>query len=240
MSDNREILEVNKNNWEKFYSDKGIFLRYPADWVIRFHNLYLKKNIPQGKILDYGCGTGNNSMFFLDKGYDVWGVDVSPSFLNLVRANLEDRKYDTGLLSRFSVIPPENVKLPFEDNFFDFIISNQVLYYLSSEEQIKKVVRELSRCLKPGGAIFITMMGPKNYYITHHATQIHNRRVYEISFDDPNDRLKGYREFIYLVRDENDLRNLFSEFTPVEIGYFDQGMFTVKSNFHWIFVGKKI
>lgn len=234
-----DTLTVNKGNWQKLYSEKTTFLRYPADWIIRFHNLYLKTNIPKGRVLDYGCGTGNNSMFFLDKGYEVWGIDVAESYRDLVKANLESRNYRPELISNFSVMATNNTRLPYEDNFFDVIVANQVLYYLPGEEHIKKIAQEFSRCLKPGGAVFITMMGPKNYYIVYHAKQILNERVYEISFDKPGDRLKGYREYIYLVRDAEDLCNLFSAFKPVNIGYFDQSLFTVKSNFHWIFIGQK-
>ncbi len=236
---NDETLNVNKNNWENLYSEKTTFLQYPADWIIRFHNLYLKKNLPNGKVLDYGCGTGNNSVFFLDKGYEVWGIDVTESYKKLVKANMESSGHNVSLMEKFAVLAPDATKLPYEDNFFDLIVANQVLYYLPTEEHIKKIVREFHRCLKPGGTVFITMMGPKNYYIVYHAKQILNDKVYEIHFDDPGDRLKGYREFIYLVRDQDELTKLFLEFTPVNIGYFDQGLFTVKSNFHWIFVGQK-
>ena len=43
----------------------------------------------------------------------------------------------------------------------------------------------------------------------------------------------------YLVRDEDELKGLFSEFECLSVGYFDQKMFDLLSNFHWIFIGKK-
>lgn len=237
--ENREMLGANKEFYQEMYDKKEGFLRYPADWIIRFHNIYLKKEIPSGRVLDYGCGAGNNSVFFLEKGYEVYGVDVCKSFMDLVKANLMSRNLDAALLKNFTLISPDSTALPFQDNFFDLIISNQALYYLPSQEHIKLVCKELCRCLKPGGAVFFTMMGPKNYYIKHHAKQIHNGSVYEVNIDDPKNRLYGRREFIYLVRDEDELRSLFSEFEPVGTGYFDQSMLDLKSNFHFIFIGKK-
>jgi SAM-dependent methyltransferase len=136
--------------------------------------------------------------------------------------------------------PPPILNLPYEDNYFDFILSNQVHYYSSSEEEIHVVNKELLRTLKPGGSIFITMMGLKNYYITHHLKEIsQNTQIYKVRVTDPDHRLYGVSEDVLAVRDEEHLRNLFDEFEPVTVGYFDQSMFDLKSNFHYIFVGCK-
>lgn len=234
-----EILAANKRNYQNLYSKQEGFLRYPADWVLRFYNMYLKENMPSGRVLDYGCGSGNNSIFFIEEGYETYGVDVADAALPLIKANLQSRHLDIGLADRFSIISPDFSSLPFETGFFNFIISNQVLYYLPSEEHIRRVCKEFSRCLRLGGIVFFTMFGPKNYYFTHHAKQIHGGKVFEIEIDDPTHRLYGLRELIYLVPDVDELKDLFSEFECVSTGYFDQSMFDMVSNFHWIFVGKK-
>ncbi len=236
-----DALEKNRENYQTLYSNEEAFLRYPADWVIRFHNMFLKDNISDNAlILDYGCGSGNNSMFFLHKGYNVHGVDVAPHFTELVKKNIELHNVCRSAIDNFSVIDPATTKLDFPDSHFDFIISNQVLYYLSSEEQIKKVCNELKRILKPNGYIFLTMVGPRSYYITHHAKQIHNRRVYEITIEDKEHRLNGIHEFILIIRDKEDLCNMFDMFEPITTGYFEEQMFDMSSNFHHIFVGEKI
>jgi SAM-dependent methyltransferase len=201
--------------------------------------MYMRDNLPTGRVLDYGCGGGNNSMFFIEQGYETYGVDVADAALPLIKTNLQSRHLDSNLIDRFSLIAPDSTVLPFESGFFDFILSNQVLYYLPSERHIRDVCRELSRCLRPGGAVFFTMMGPTNYYITHHAKQIHRGNIYEIAIDDHAHRLHGVREMIYLVKDSDELKNLFSEFECLSTGYFDQSMFDLKSAFHWIFIGQK-
>ena len=234
-----QMLEVNRDTYQGLYAKEDVFLRYPADWIIRFHNMYLKKHLPTGRVLDYGCGSGNNSVFFIQQGYDVYGVDVAPTAMDHVKENLKSRGLDQKHAEQFQVVPVDAAPLRFPDGFFDLIVSNQVLYYLASEQQIRKVCRELHRCLRPGGTVFFTVLGPKNYYITYHTKQIHDRRVYEVVIDEPGHRLFGLRELIYLVRDEADLKNLFSDFECVTSGYYDQRMFDMTSNFHWLFVGKK-
>ena len=234
----KEVLQSNKESYEDKYSRNEGFLRYPADWLIRFHNMFLKPNLPLGKVLDYGCGSGNNSVFFMQKGYEVYGVEVAKASLGLIRENIKYYHLPEDKLKNFSIISPDTRKLEFEDGFFDFIFSNQVLYYLPQEEHIKSLAKEFSRILKPGGIVFFTMMGPKNYYISHHTKNVYGN-VYDVKIDVPGHRLDGTRELVYLVRDEEELRKLFEEFQCLSVGYFDQSMFDMKSNFHWIFVGKK-
>lgn len=239
MKKSDQMRRGNKVNYERLYVRKEAFLRYPTLWVIQFHNVYLKKHIPKGRVLDYGCGAGNNSTFFIEKGYDVWGVDVAKNFTNLVRENLRSRNIDEKYLSRFSLIPTDFKRLPFRNNFFDVVIVNQVMEYLSSTEHIKKVCEDLRRCLRPGGVIFITIAGPSNSYIRYHAKQIHDGNIYEIRIEDKKHRLYGLHEFVYCVRDVDELLSLFSMFEPLTTGYYDISMFDIKSTFRWIFAGRK-
>ena len=75
--------------------------------------------------------------------------------------------------------------------------------------------------------------------ITEKTKQIHDGKIHEISIDDPSHRLYGLKEMIYLVKNKEELKDLFSQFECITTGYFDQSMFDVSSNFHWIFSGKK-
>ena len=225
------VLTQNYEKYRKVYEARRTFLRYPADWIIRFHNMFMKPNLSSGHILDYGCGSGNNAAFFKEQGYEVYGTDITEAVLPLIEENV-------GSTENFTILPPDMTRLPYDDNYFDFILSNQVLYYLGSEQRIRAICQEFSRCLRPGGVVFFTMMGSKNYYITQHAQRIEGD-LFEIQITGDH-RLSGYHEFIYVVRDEDHLKSLFSVFECLTAGYFDQSMFDMKSNFHWIFVGRNV
>jgi len=237
--DTSTVVGANRDTYQDLYAKGKLFVRYPMDHVIRFHAYYLKSNMPGGRVLDYGCGSGNNSLLFIQQGYDVYGVDVAEVALDQIRANLEMYGLDTKHLDRFKIIAPDTNTLPFEDGFFDLIVANQVLYYLGTENRIRTLSHELSRCLRPGGLVFFTMYGARHYYFTHHTKRIHDSETCEVVIEDPSHRLYGLRELVYVVRDEEHLKRLFSDFECVNVGYFDMCMFDVKSNFHWIFVGRK-
>ena len=113
-----QILQRNQQVYQDMYSKEEGFLKYPADWVIRFHHLYLKRHVPTGRILDYGCGSANNSIFFIQQGYETWGVDVADASLSLIRDNLARYHLDSSLADRFSVISPDWTSLPFESSSF--------------------------------------------------------------------------------------------------------------------------
>ena len=74
---NDKTIDYYNINAEKFYNNTvGIELN---DFYIKF-----LKYIPDGgKILDLGCGSGRDSLYFLQKGYDVTAVDASEKMVKL-------------------------------------------------------------------------------------------------------------------------------------------------------------
>lgn len=202
--------------------------------------MYLRDKLgSKSRVLDFGCGSGNNSIPFLKFGMEVYGVEVAPHSRELILENLDFHGLPHSFLERVSIQDPPLTQVPYGDDFFDLIISNQVHYYSSSEEELHRVNQELNRVLKPSGTIFATMMGPSNYYITDWTAQVTDAGVHQVRIDAPNHRLNGVKEDIILVKDEAHLLDLFREFEPLTTGYFDQSMFDMKSNFHFIFAGTK-
>ena len=74
---NDKTIEYYNINAEKFYNNTvGIELN---DFYIKF-----LKYIPDGgKILDLGCGSGRDTLYFLQKGYDVISMDASEEMVKL-------------------------------------------------------------------------------------------------------------------------------------------------------------
>jgi len=234
-------MKTNQDTYSKLYSRNAAFLRWPADWVLRFRNMYLNSELPsKASILDFGCGSANNSIPFMRDGHDTYGIDVSESIIPLVRQNLEYHGLPEHLVENYSFAEPPLVSLPYPDESFDFVLSNQVHYYSTSDSELHDVNRELIRVMKPGAIIFATMMGPKNYYITKHLDSIsEDGSVYRVRIEEAGHRLYGVAEDVLLTHDEDHLRSQFAEFEPVSVGHFDQAMFDMSSNFHFIFVGRK-
>jgi SAM-dependent methyltransferase len=97
-------------------------------------------------VLDVGCGAGVDLARFARGGAHVTGIDLTPSAIELARANFAQQ----GLTGEFHVDNAE--ALPFPDGAFDLVFAHGVVQYTASPQGL---VDECRRVLKPGGdAIF--------------------------------------------------------------------------------------
>ncbi len=106
-----------------------------------------------GKILDAGCGWGRNLTYFLEQGYDVFGVDLNEEAIASVR-NLSLSLSDT---------PQENFQvsdleaIPFEKESFDWVICNAVLHFAENQSHFESMLNAIWNMLKPGGNLFVRL-----------------------------------------------------------------------------------
>jgi tellurite methyltransferase len=113
----------------------------------------LKGRVVSGmRVLDAGCGTGRNLVYFLQHGYQVFGVDQSSEAIAQVRllaATLAPHLPP----ENFRVEPVERMSFEQSDGF-DVIISNAVLHFAHDEAQWHAMINEMWRLLKPRGMLF--------------------------------------------------------------------------------------
>ncbi len=76
----------------------------------------------RGRVLDAGCGTGENALFLAAKGYEVWGVDLSPTAIGKARDKARERDIDV----RFRV--HDVLDLPSLGSDFDTVIDSGVFH----------------------------------------------------------------------------------------------------------------
>jgi len=119
--------------------------------VYLFDQLLKGRFDPSMRVLDAGCGSGRNLVYFLREGFDVCGVDLSPDAVAHVRS-----------LARALAphLPEENFrhepveKMSFEGESFDAVLSSAVLHFARDEAHWRAMMREMWRMLKPGGIFF--------------------------------------------------------------------------------------
>ncbi len=94
------------------------------------------------QLLDVGCGTGHWSSFFVQMGYRVTGIDISPAMINVAREQVPQCRFIIG----------DVYELPFAEDTFDVTASMATLEFLPDAAA---AVRAIARCTKPGGSILI-------------------------------------------------------------------------------------
>ncbi len=130
--------------------------------------IYERLNLRDGmNILEVGCGDGT-----LWKGLNIPEkisltlTDISEGMIRDIRKVFgEDRKY-------LRLLSCDCQAVPFEDNTFDLVVANHVLFYCGD---VEKACREIYRVLKPGGRVIAATYGK------HHMEEI-NRLV--LGFDE--------------------------------------------------------
>ena len=80
---------------------------YPNVNLVRLERWFLKK---PGKILDYGCGYGQNSMFLAKKKYKVTATEISPKLTRWLKKKFKKKNL------KFKFIIKSGTKLPYKNN----------------------------------------------------------------------------------------------------------------------------
>jgi len=111
--------------------------QYPLKLITYIYNRFMKPsgtNHSSRKILDIGCSSGEAlKLFSRCEDFELYGVDLrdeNVKGINFQECNLE------------------NEKLPFPDNYFDFIYNKSVIEHINNTDNF---VSESLRVLKPGG-----------------------------------------------------------------------------------------
>lgn len=97
-------------------------------------------------ILDAGVGTGNLAVLLEKEGARVMGLDFSKEALDIYKS--KNPKVEI-------ILADLTKKLPFPNNHFDKIVSNNTLYALPEKIQ-SLCVKEFYRILKLGGKVVIS------------------------------------------------------------------------------------
>jgi ubiquinone/menaquinone biosynthesis C-methylase UbiE len=110
--------------------------------------------IPVGQALDIGAGPGHDSVFLIQHGFNVIGIDISPSAVILARENASN----AGLFGFFQV--GDIRQIPVEDRFIDFAYDRGCFHVLAPEDR-PQAIDETARVLKKGGLYLLRVFSDK-------------------------------------------------------------------------------
>jgi len=104
----------------------------------------------KGRVLEYGCGNGENALVFARRGVDVTGIDISRSGVDHARTEAAR----IGLDTVFEVMDAENLAFPSET--FAAVSGKGILHHLNLDRAFAEIIRVL---VPDGRAVFIEPLG---------------------------------------------------------------------------------
>lgn len=137
--------------WDEIFRRDGRVFEEPAPVVHHVAEVLLAHGCR--RIVDLGCGSGRHTIFLAQRGFDVLGVDRSPTALGMSRTWLEQE----GLLAGLAQVDIRR-PLPLYASSIDGLVSTQVIHH-ARLETVHATAREISRVICPGGVLFVSVPG---------------------------------------------------------------------------------
>ncbi len=102
---------------------------------------------PADVVLDFGCGTGNQSLGVAGDVKEVHGIDISSKMIEIAKIKLDPDKNQNIQFTQTTIFD-ERLKR----GSFEVIMAFNILHYL---EDTPEVIQRINQLLKPGG-LFIS------------------------------------------------------------------------------------
>jgi 2-polyprenyl-3-methyl-5-hydroxy-6-metoxy-1,4-benzoquinol methylase len=139
---------MTKNRWDKIHKEWK-HMSEVDESMPEIAALFQEHNVK--RVLDLGCGSGRHTIYLAQKGFDVYGIDISEQGIKKAKETMQNIGL-SATLTTGSIFG----ELPYNDNFFDSIISIRVLHH-GRIENIRKAIKEIERVVTPNGFVFVTV-----------------------------------------------------------------------------------
>jgi cyclopropane fatty-acyl-phospholipid synthase-like methyltransferase len=104
-----------------------------------------------GRLLDAGCGTGENALLAASRGADVTGIDIAPTAIARARAKASER----GLTARFEVADALDLGRRGGLGLTADTVIDSGVFHVFGDEDRARYVASLAALLRPAGACYL-------------------------------------------------------------------------------------
>jgi cyclopropane fatty-acyl-phospholipid synthase-like methyltransferase len=145
----------------------------------------------KGKVLEIGCGTGENSLHIAGAGHPALGIDPSKEAVLIAKQKSEVMLARRGICARFKQFIPQNLGLISES--FNAIIDHATFQTIPTEER-ETYASSMVPLLEPGGSIILIITSTSENLTVRSESDV----IKAVEHNFPQDFcIKNIREILY-------------------------------------------
>lgn len=129
------------------------------NWFMKHCDYCVQFITPSAKVLDVGSGRSKFTSEMAKRGFDAYGIEANPDYIRESQARAEADRIE------IKITQAKAEKLPFVDNYFDFVNCSEVTEHADDPEQVCK---EIFRVLKLNGKCYISFHNRFGIYDYHY------------------------------------------------------------------------
>jgi 2-polyprenyl-3-methyl-5-hydroxy-6-metoxy-1,4-benzoquinol methylase len=173
MENKKNIDELLVDYYKEYYKNQlglpdykdriKLRLNEEGDFCSRFINWieeWINYDFSNKKILVVGCGTGGELVTLKERGANVFGIEPNKDALDICHLKAKEHSIPKG-----NIVLGFSESLPFKNGEFDFIYCFTVLEHVND---VDLSVKEMVRCAKVGGKVFIETPDYRQLYEGHY------------------------------------------------------------------------
>ena len=144
-----------------------------------------------GMVADVGCGPGHVTHYLAQLGLDIFGIDNSPSLLEIARAAHPGLRFEFGQLASLSI----------DTGALAAVVSRHSLIHTPAKF-VPAVLDEFARVLAAGGLLFVSFFGAEDPSTHGRAFDHAVTTAYELDIDTMAEHVRaaGFTEELRIIR----------------------------------------
>jgi len=156
----------NSKEWEEIYRERAPD-RLPWERGVpdpNLVNLIEKGTIAKGRVLDICSGLGTQTIYLAKKGFEVYGIDISPTAVKMAKKKCGAEGVTCKLLTA------DATNLQFPDELFVFVLDRGCFHSIPKEKR-EAFILGVHRILQKGGKYYMMCFSYRNRWAPNRFTK---------------------------------------------------------------------
>ncbi|NEC88013.1 class I SAM-dependent methyltransferase [Streptomyces sp. SID12501] len=171
--DGQDLADAQQTHWQETYTaHPGMYGEEPSAAAVHAAGVF--RTAGARDVVELGAGHGRDALHFAREGFSVQATDFSATGLDQLRTAARQQ----GVADRVTAaVHDVRDPLPLPDASVDAVFAHMLLCMALSTKEIRALVGEVGRVLRPGGAFVYTVRHTGD---AHHGTgTAHGDHIYE-------------------------------------------------------------